>query len=199
MVVCRALTGSPSHSLAKVHLVLQGAKDPHAAAATLDRYSTIRKYFRRKPSSSRATSSHCFVPRHSLYAVGTISFQCSGGAVSAAFSRTFHSARHYQAENKQESLQCEKDLHRSAQTQKQSAPNLDNYSSFFKRLALSLPHLPRPTQDDFLNVTTSFWQRIRIRFKWFTIKSFRKWNADDISAFFTWFLMTQTVWILVGT
>jgi mitochondrial distribution and morphology protein 31 len=77
--------------------------------------------------------------------------------------------------------------------------NLDNYSRFFRRLALSLPHLHRPTRDDFLNVTSGFWQRARIRFKWFTIKSFRKFNADDISAFVTWFLMSQTLWILVGT
>jgi distribution and morphology protein 31 len=77
--------------------------------------------------------------------------------------------------------------------------NLDNYSDFFRRLALSLPHLHRPTKDDFLNVANGFWQRTRIRFKWFTIKSFRKFNADDISAFITWFVMSQTLWILVGT
>ncbi|KAF9010600.1 mitochondrial distribution and morphology protein family 31/32 [Cyathus striatus] len=64
---------------------------------------------------------------------------------------------------------------------------------------MSLPHPHRPTRDDFLNVATTFWQRLRIRFKWFTIKSFRKFNADDISAFITWFLMSQTLWILVGT
>ena len=77
--------------------------------------------------------------------------------------------------------------------------NDENYSRFFQRLALSLPHLHRPTRDDFLNVATGFWERIRIRFKWFTIKSFRKFNADEISAFITWFLMSQTLWILIGT
>ena len=83
---------------------------------------------------------------------------------------------------------------------KQSMPHNDeNYSRFFQRLALSLPHLHRPTRDDFLNVASGFWERIRIRFKWFTIKSFRKFNADEISAFITWFLMSQTLWILVGT
>ena len=76
---------------------------------------------------------------------------------------------------------------------------LENYSRFFQRLALSVPHPHRPTRDDLLNVATNFWQRLRIRFKWFTIKSFRKFNADDISAFVTWFLMSQTLWILVGT
>ncbi|KAF5386105.1 hypothetical protein D9615_002259 [Tricholomella constricta] len=77
--------------------------------------------------------------------------------------------------------------------------NLDNYSRFFRRLALSVPHPHTPTRDDLLNVATGFWQRTRIRFKWFTIKSFRKFNADDMSAFFTWFLMSQTIWILIGT
>jgi distribution and morphology protein 31 len=77
--------------------------------------------------------------------------------------------------------------------------NLENYSHFFRRLALSLPQVHRPTRDDFLNVANGYWQRARVRFKWFTIKSFRKFNADDISAFVTWFLMSQTLWILIGT
>ncbi|KII92176.1 hypothetical protein PLICRDRAFT_36966 [Plicaturopsis crispa FD-325 SS-3] len=79
------------------------------------------------------------------------------------------------------------------------AHNLSNYPRFIRRLVLSLPHLHRPTLDDFLNVSTGFWQRTRIRFKWFTIRSFRKFNADDMSAFVTWFLMSQTLWIFVGT
>lgn len=77
--------------------------------------------------------------------------------------------------------------------------NLDDYPRLYRRLALSLSHLHRPTRDDFLKVANGFWQRLRIRFKWFTIRSFRKFNADDISAFITWFLMSQTLWILVGT
>jgi mitochondrial distribution and morphology protein 31 len=76
---------------------------------------------------------------------------------------------------------------------------LENYSKFFRQLALSLPHVHRPTRDDFLNAATGFWQRIRIRFKWLTIRSFRKYNADDISAFITWFFMSQTLWLFVGT
>lgn len=77
--------------------------------------------------------------------------------------------------------------------------HLEGYSRFFRRLAMSLPHPHRPTRDEFLSVATGFWQRLNIRFKWFTIKSFRKFNADDISAFVTWFLMSQTLWIFVGT
>ncbi|KAG8691741.1 Mitochondrial distribution and morphology protein 31, mitochondrial precursor [Ceratobasidium sp. 423] len=78
-------------------------------------------------------------------------------------------------------------------------PHLQNYSALFRQLALSLPHVKQPTQQDFLRAATSMWQRIRIRFKWFAIKSFRRFNADDISAFLSWFLVGQTLWILVGT
>ena len=79
-------------------------------------------------------------------------------------------------------------------------PNpFDNYPAFLRRLAMSVPNIHRPTRDDLLTVADGFWQRARIRFRWFTIKSFRKFDADDISAFVTWFLMSQTIWILVGT
>lgn len=80
-----------------------------------------------------------------------------------------------------------------------SQQRLDNYPRLFRRLAMSLPHLHRPTRDDFLNAANGFWQRARVRFRWLTIRSFRKYNADDISAFVTWFFMSQTLWLLVGT
>lgn len=74
-----------------------------------------------------------------------------------------------------------------------------NYPASLRSLALSLPNIHRPTRDDFLQVASGFWQRARIRFKWFSIRSFRKFNADDISAFVTWFLTAQVLWIFVGT
>lgn len=77
-------------------------------------------------------------------------------------------------------------------------PQYDNYPPFFRRLALSLP-THRPTREDFLNAANGFWQRARVRFRWLTIRSFRKYNADDISAFVTWFVMSQTLWLFIGT
>ncbi|KAK7043256.1 Mitochondrial distribution and morphology protein 31, mitochondrial precursor [Paramarasmius palmivorus] len=93
------------------------------------------------------------------------------------------------------------DPHDSSQSEKPpTLPyNFENYSSFFRRLALSAPHIHRPTRDDFLRLADGFWQGLRIRFKWFTIRSFRKFNADDISGIVTWILMSQTIWILIGT
>ena len=57
----------------------------------------------------------------------------------------------------------------------------------------------RPTKEELLAAATGFWSRLRIRFKWFSIRSLRPFNMDDISAFFSWFLVGHVIWILVGT
>jgi len=62
-----------------------------------------------------------------------------------------------------------------------------------------LPHIHRPTKEELLAAATGFWSRLRIHFKWLSIRSFRPFNMDDISAFFTWILVGHVVWILVGT
>ncbi|WFC94961.1 hypothetical protein MBRA1_001599 [Malassezia brasiliensis] len=40
---------------------------------------------------------------------------------------------------------------------------------------------------------------MRIRFKWFTIRSFRRFNIDEISAFFTLGGLGTAIWVIVGT
>ncbi|KAF8813875.1 hypothetical protein BYT27DRAFT_7180650 [Phlegmacium glaucopus] len=181
----------------------------NVSVATLDRYRTIRNFFRNQHTVVPQTlilTSPCRATRPCSRATELISNQ----------RRTFHPSRLRPFATSQFPDNSPK-KHEAAQTlenskaqlpdsplsnQEPHAPpprNDENYSRFFRRLALSLPHPHRPTRDDFLNVATGFWQRMRIRFKWFTIKSFRKFNADDISAFITWFLMSQTLWILIGT
>jgi distribution and morphology protein 31 len=70
---------------------------------------------------------------------------------------------------------------------------------------LHLPHLPkmhmphRPTKEDLLAAASGFWERLKVRFKWFSIRSMRPWNADEWGAFVSWFLFGHLVWILVGT
>ncbi|KAK0554270.1 Mitochondrial distribution and morphology protein 31, mitochondrial precursor [Tilletia horrida] len=72
----------------------------------------------------------------------------------------------------------------------------------------SSPHPPdhphhviwaRPTQEDLLRLARGFWQRTRIRFKWFTIRSFRRFNADDFSAFFTLGGLSTILLLVLGT
>ncbi|KAF2834092.1 hypothetical protein M501DRAFT_1003493 [Patellaria atrata CBS 101060] len=62
-----------------------------------------------------------------------------------------------------------------------------------------LPHLHRPTKEELLAAATGAWSRFKVHFKWFSIKSARPFNMDDISAFFSWIIVGHVVWILVGT
>lgn len=68
---------------------------------------------------------------------------------------------------------------------------------------LHLPHLPhmphRPTREELLAAATGFWSRLKVRFKWFSIRSTRPWNIDDWSAFASWFVLGNIVWVFVGT
>jgi hypothetical protein len=59
---------------------------------------------------------------------------------------------------------------------------------------------PRPpSKEDLLRFAQGFWTRLRIRFKWFTIRGFRRFNADDISAFFTLGGLGTVIFFIVGT
>ncbi|KAL2258568.1 hypothetical protein VTK26DRAFT_8081 [Humicola hyalothermophila] len=65
---------------------------------------------------------------------------------------------------------------------------------------LHIPKMPqRPTKEELLAAASGFRQRLRVRFKWFSIRSMRPWNADEWGAFVSWFLFGHIVWILVGT
>lgn len=63
----------------------------------------------------------------------------------------------------------------------------------------SIPRFHRPTREELLGAATGFWSRMRVRFKWLTIRSVRPFNSDDISAFFSWILLGHVIWIVVGT
>ncbi len=129
--------------------------------------------------------------------------------------RSLHASHYYRKEDashfplgeKRDSGQQESEASNNKDPQTKPKPTtepvdtsyLENYSRLFRQLAQSVPHIHRPTRDDLLSVTNSFWKRLGIRFKWLTIRSFRKFNADDISAFFSFAIMGQTLWIFIGT
>ncbi|KAK0719464.1 mitochondrial distribution and morphology proteins-domain-containing protein [Lasiosphaeris hirsuta] len=65
---------------------------------------------------------------------------------------------------------------------------------------LHLPKMPhRPTKEELLDAASGFGQRLRVRFKWFSIRSMRPWNADEWGAFVSWVFFGHLVWVLVGT
>lgn len=77
-------------------------------------------------------------------------------------------------------------------------PNIPHSSSKYH-----LPHMPkmphRPTREELLAAATGFWSRLKVRFKWFTIRGGRPWNVDDWSAFVSWFVLGNIAWIFIGT
>ncbi|KAM5356316.1 hypothetical protein ACJ41O_002962 [Fusarium nematophilum] len=60
-----------------------------------------------------------------------------------------------------------------------------------------MPH--RPTKEELLEAANGFWDRLKVRLKWVSIRSMRPWNADEWGAFVSWFMLGHLVWILVGT
>jgi len=62
-----------------------------------------------------------------------------------------------------------------------------------------MPQFHRPTKEELLAAATGFWSRLKVRFKWLTIKSVRPFNMDEIFGFFSWILLGHVVWIIVGT
>lgn len=84
-----------------------------------------------------------------------------------------------------------------------SVPSNPESTNFGSHNYLHLPNLPkmphRPTKEELLAAATGFWSRLKVRFKWFSIRSVRPWNADDWSAFASWFVLGNIVWIFVGT
>ncbi|KAF4451024.1 hypothetical protein F53441_5923 [Fusarium austroafricanum] len=65
---------------------------------------------------------------------------------------------------------------------------------------LHLPRMPhRPTKEELLEAANGFWQRLKVRLKWVSIRSMRPWNIDEWGAFVSWFLFGHLAWIIVGT
>lgn len=68
-----------------------------------------------------------------------------------------------------------------------------NYTPFIRRLiqqsSLSVKANYRPSKEELLAAASSWWERLRIRIKWFTIRGWRRFNTDDLSAFASWFVV----------
>lgn len=62
-----------------------------------------------------------------------------------------------------------------------------------------LPHFHRPTKDELLAAATGFWHRLQIRFKWFSIRSVRPFNHEEIFAFLSWIFWGHLLWLIIGT
>ncbi|ERF76561.1 hypothetical protein EPUS_05834 [Endocarpon pusillum Z07020] len=79
-----------------------------------------------------------------------------------------------------------------------AAPN--NHPHLIDRIHMPhMPHFHRPTKEELLSAATGFWSRLKIRFKWFSIRSVRPFNIDEITGFISWILVGHLLWIVIGT
>lgn len=149
------------------------------------------------------------VAEKSLYATSKIPRQTISSLAQQAWRRQIHSStrrRERGSLKRNKSSTTDEHIVRKPQqnnntpkaapvAKKPETPEPDTTSTGY----LHLPHMHRPTKEEFLSAATGFWSRLKVRFKWFSIRSVRPWNIDDWSAFVSWFVLGNIVWILVGT
>ncbi|WYZ42872.1 hypothetical protein EsH8_VI_000571 [Colletotrichum jinshuiense] len=104
-------------------------------------------------------------------------------------------------EEKATTTQPKQDASKTADQGKSDAPDPDaeSITSTMSKY-LHIPKMPhRPTRDELLAAANGFLGRLKVRFKWASIRSMRPWNIDEWGAFVSWFLFGHLVWVLVGT
>ncbi|EED20362.1 mitochondrion biogenesis protein (Mdm31), putative [Talaromyces stipitatus ATCC 10500] len=87
-------------------------------------------------------------------------------------------------------------------TQQSTKEDHGEYSLLHRNIRERLPNLHqfhRPTKEELLAAATGFWSRLRVRFKWFSIRSVRPFNLDEIGALFSWVLLGHVLWVILGT
>ncbi|KAG9057027.1 Mitochondrial distribution and morphology protein 31, mitochondrial precursor [Serendipita sp. 407] len=178
-------------------LLHASSKLPRPSTELKQSYILIRAFFTSNNEARRSNIGprlSAKIPSNKEYLYTRRAFLSTGQQNSRSPSRSENSSNDAQDSQAHDRKASSEDLQNH-----QSLHNSTEYPSYIRRLTSSLPPLHRPTRDEMLALATGFWERLKIRFKWFTIRGFRKFNTDDISAFFSWFVVGQAVWIMVGT
>ena len=63
----------------------------------------------------------------------------------------------------------------------------------------NMSYIHRPTKEELLAAATGFWSRLKVRFKWFSIRSGRPFNSEEIFAMISWLFLGHMLWIILGT
>lgn len=99
---------------------------------------------------------------------------------------------------KEQSLKPDDGKPKAGQSSKELA-GLTGFSTSGKHLLDRLPQLHRPSKEELLAAATGFWHRMQIRFKWFSIRSSRPFNFEEIFAFASWIFWGHILWVVIGT
>ena len=148
-------------------------------------------------AAEKSFISACTIPRQSTASLTQQVWQRttnSGNGRRIAISTKRHKST---LSNEQSTKKVQED--KTKATEKKSEPKVEEQPESGINAYLHLPHLHRPTKEEFLAAATGFWSRLKARFKWFSIRSSRPWNIDDWSAFVSWFVLGNLGWLLIGT
>lgn len=130
----------------------------------------------------------------------TGSRQRPDGSLWVSFSSKTLSQRRFKSENhKITGGNPEDDASQSNQEHAEATSRTTGAAATGKHFIDRLSHIPRPTKQDFLAAANGFWHRLAIHFKWFSIRSVRPFNFDEIFAFASWIFWGHVLWIIIGT
>ncbi|KAK9380571.1 mitochondrial distribution and morphology protein family 31/32 [Kockiozyma suomiensis] len=83
------------------------------------------------------------------------------------------------------------------QQQQQQHHANDNQETWSSAVSRRLPH--RPTKEELLKAASGAFERFKIRFKWVLLRQVRPFNLDDMSAFLSWLIVGNVIWVILGT
>lgn len=160
--------------------------------------------FRHVTSSSEGASRRQFLNwRSGQESVGNPSL----GVYSRVHCRSFHTTGRGRdkAESKREDLEKQQTrenmsspkIPEQSTAESGSGQGQSHQSHFYDRL--HMPQFHRPTKEELLAAATGFWSRLKVHFKWLTIKSARPFNMDEIVGFISWIALGHVIWIVIGT
>jgi distribution and morphology protein 31 len=170
-------------------VTMLGVSTARQALRTIPRAGPSRHLVTRSAQSDRYTAIHAFFTRQAL------SVTPPKSAIRTLVQRRWNSTNKPQEG-------CENCSERRPTIPPKTPPppsagrqdHAQDYTPFIKRLIASSkvlqsgsPH--RPSKEQLLAAASGWWQRLRIRIKWFTIRGWRRFNTDDFSAFASWFVV----------
>lgn len=194
MAVRSALRASPVASSSRTTL-----PPLRPTSASNDRYLIIRDFFTRQSYTETARVVHTSPPRLSLFgrsrgrSRSTSGLRFNSTTPKSPSSSKFSNASGSTPESSGENGECPHcnapPIHRRDHAQ--------NYTPFIRRLiqqsSIPIKANYRPSKEELLGAASSWWERLRIRIKWFTIRGWRRFNTDDLSAFASWFVLGNSM------
>lgn len=197
-------TSSSSSSPARLARLAVSPPRRRPRAAELDRWSAVQSFFLQQAAvTSSSSSSTLPASRRGDGRLALRAYASMPSSPSGDNSSSSASAANTDTSTSSSSSHPTPPPHPPLRPHPTRTALLSTYPTSLRRLASQLdpssdPHA-RPTKSELLRLTDSWLDRLRIRWKWLTIRGFRRFNADEWSAVASWALVANLGWLVIGT